>query len=134
VIHAQAEVDRNADDVPVMMRGTVQNITERKEIEEKLQLAQFISGHAPVCIPWIDEQARICYANAEACLTVQDNGDGIPEELISKIFDPFFTTKALDKGAGLGLAMIYGSLASHKGASRWTALQAAARPSISYAP
>ncbi|MDX1950581.1 MAG: ATP-binding protein [Verrucomicrobiota bacterium] len=37
------------------------------------------------------------------CLTVEDNGVGIPEKLLKTIFDPFFTTKAMNKGNGLGL-------------------------------
>lgn len=41
-------------------------------------------------------------------LTVQDNGGGIPPELLSKIYDPFFTTKEQGKGTGLGLSTVYG--------------------------
>lgn len=36
-------------------------------------------------------------------ITIQDNGDGIPEAYADKIFEPNFTTKNL--GSGLGLAM-----------------------------
>jgi len=43
------------------------NITERKRVEEKLQLTQFASDNAPECITWIDEQARFCYVNEAAC-------------------------------------------------------------------
>ena len=35
-------------------------------------------------------------------LSVQDTGEGIAPENLSKIFDPFFTTKAEGKGVGLG--------------------------------
>ncbi|WP_461210941.1 c-type heme family protein [Desulfocurvus sp. DL9XJH121] len=40
--------------------------------------------------------------------TVADNGPGIPEDVMPFIFDPFFTTKEVNKGSGLGLAVIYG--------------------------
>jgi two-component system NtrC family sensor kinase len=35
----------------------------------------------------------------------EDNGRGIPEEIISKIYDPFFTTKEVGRGSGQGLAI-----------------------------
>ncbi len=40
-----------------------------------------------------------------AVLTVEDDGPGIPPELLASIFDPFFTTKEPGKGTGLGLAL-----------------------------
>jgi two-component system, NtrC family, sensor kinase len=46
---------------------------------------------------------------------VQDTGEGIAPENLSKIFDPFFTTKAEGKGVGLGLAVLYGIVKAHEG-------------------
>ena len=48
-------------------------------------------------------------------LRVQDTGEGIAPENLSKIFDPFFTTKAEGKGVGLGLAVLYGIVQAHEG-------------------
>jgi C4-dicarboxylate-specific signal transduction histidine kinase len=41
-------------------------------------------------------------------ISVQDNGVGLPEEVISHLFEPFFTTKGAGSGLGLGLAISTG--------------------------
>lgn len=51
----------------------------------------------------------------EVELVVQDTGEGIAPENLSKIFDPFFTTKSEAKGVGLGLAVLYGIVKAHDG-------------------
>jgi signal transduction histidine kinase len=40
-------------------------------------------------------------------IEVQDNGEGIPENIRKKIFQPFFTTKPAGQGTGLGLSLSY---------------------------
>ncbi len=39
---------------------------------------------------------------------VRDDGQGMTPEVAAKAFEPFFTTKETGRGAGLGLAMVYG--------------------------
>jgi len=46
-------------------------------------------------------------------IRVEDNGPGIPPDLISKVFDPFVTTKT--DGTGLGLSISYGIVREHDG-------------------
>ncbi len=43
----------------------------------------------------------------EIRLSVKDNGNGIPAEVLDKIFQPFFTTKPTGRGTGLGLSLAY---------------------------
>jgi two-component system cell cycle sensor histidine kinase/response regulator CckA len=45
---------------------------------------------------------------AFARIAVADNGDGMAPEVAARAFEPFFTTKETGRGAGLGLAMVYG--------------------------
>ena len=51
----------------------------------------------------------------EVLLTVQDNGNGIPQKVIDKIFQPFFTTKPTGEGTGLGLSLSYDIIKAHGG-------------------
>ncbi len=46
---------------------------------------------------------------------VKDNGDGIPDHIVTSIFDPFFTTKHRGKGTGLGLSVSLGIVKKHGG-------------------
>jgi PAS domain S-box-containing protein len=41
-------------------------------------------------------------------VSVEDNGVGIPPELVSRVFEPYFTTKPSGQGTGLGLWMVEG--------------------------
>jgi len=52
---------------------------------------------------------------AAVTIAVQDNGDGVRPEYLTRIFDPFFTTKPEGKGVGLGLAVSYGIVEAHGG-------------------
>ena len=47
-------------------------------------------------------------------ISVNDDGKGIPKDIVAKIFNPFFTTK--EQGTGLGLAIVQRIVALHGGA------------------
>ena len=48
-------------------------------------------------------------------VTVEDNGAGIPDELLPRIFEPFFTTKGPGAGTGLGLSLSHDIAIGHGG-------------------
>lgn len=48
-------------------------------------------------------------------LSITDDGEGIPEDILPHIFEPFYTSKGSSKGTGLGLAQVYGIIRQHDG-------------------
>lgn len=65
------------------------------------------------------EQGRLLirtYTRGEfVCISVEDNGSGIPPEHVSRIFEPFYTTKKVGEGTGLGLSISYRIIKDHGG-------------------
>lgn len=51
----------------------------------------------------------------ELSISVHDNGNGIPQQVLDKIFQPFFTTKPTGQGTGLGLSLSYDIVKAHSG-------------------
>ncbi len=56
---------------------------------------------------------RIIDLENEVEIEVEDSGDGVSDEIISKVFEPLFTTKK--KGTGLGLASCKSIVEQHGG-------------------
>lgn len=65
------------------------------------------------------QEKRICLTaktkESKVQISVEDTGDGIAPDNLSKIFEPFFSTKGIGEGSGLGLAICYGIVQKHSG-------------------
>jgi signal transduction histidine kinase len=48
-------------------------------------------------------------------ISIRDNGQGIPPDVLLRIFDPFFTTKPVGSGTGLGLTVSHQIIERHGG-------------------
>ncbi len=55
--------------------------------------------------PWIKLDLKTDENNI--IITIEDNGGGIPDNILPHIFEEYFTTKNDDNGTGLGLYMSY---------------------------
>ncbi|MDC0714387.1 ATP-binding protein [Stigmatella sp. ncwal1] len=68
-----------------------------------LNAADAVEQAEPPRSPQISVRARRVGEGVD--LFVEDNGPGIPPEVLPRLFEPFFTTKPPGKGTGLGLAL-----------------------------
>ena len=62
----------------------------------------------------VEVSTRLSPAANEVCITVTDNGPGVPPEEESRIFQAFYSTKG-QKGTGLGLAAARKIIEEHNG-------------------
>lgn len=49
------------------------------------------------------------------CLSITDDGCGIPGDCLEHVFEPFFTTKSPGEGSGLGLSLVYAIIRDMQG-------------------
>jgi signal transduction histidine kinase len=59
---------------------------------------------------------REVHGEARITITVEDNGPGIPADVLPDIFDAFVTTRLDARGTGLGLTVAEGIITQHGGA------------------
>jgi signal transduction histidine kinase len=126
----EMDVHEGIDNTLVLMRGKLKGgITVHRDYTENLpRIEAYGSELNQVWTNLIDNAAdamdgqgiltiRTGVEGNDVVVTIEDNGPGIPPEIVSKIFDPFFTTKPVGKGTGLGLNITYNIITQkHRGA------------------
>ncbi len=99
--------------VAISNRGIELQIESEKDIEihgfeNELQqvILNILNNAKEVLIEKAIQDPKIVLKMEEkensAVITIEDNGGGIPEDIIDKVFDSYFTTKG-EKGTGIGL-------------------------------
>ena len=61
---------------------------------------------------------RTSLAGDNVLLVVEDDGEGMSEDVARQAFIPFFTTKDVGEGTGLGLSVVHGIVTAHGGSIR----------------
>lgn len=73
---------------------------------------------------WAEKvQSATSAPRKDLCISITDNGSGIPLESQEHIFDPFYTTKAVGVGTGLGLGIIHRIVEQFGGTIRFSSDQ-----------
>lgn len=97
------------------------------KIEENIKLTGSVVGLNQIfmnllsnSLDALDKQQKVVKISAKqesngVYIEFEDNGSGIPNEILGRIFDPFFTTKQVGQGSGLGLHIVSKEIEKHNG-------------------
>jgi signal transduction histidine kinase len=104
-----------------------QRVTVREEHAEGLPLVRGLAGELnQVWLNLLDNAAdaageggtitlRTRFHASEVLVDVEDDGPGIPDDIVWRVFEPFFTTKPVGEGTGLGLELVRRVVLAHGG-------------------
>jgi signal transduction histidine kinase len=122
------DVDRSIDDSLELLR----HLLKDKKVIKRYGDVGRMRGHAgqvnQVFMNLLTNAAQAVSGRDDATITVetrgdastievriQDNGQGIPPDILPRIWDPFFTTKDVGEGTGLGLSIVHELVERHGG-------------------
>jgi len=110
LVHWRIAVEVELPEEPVLVLGNTVNL--QQVLMNLLTNAEHaIRGHRVDGHVWV----RLTVVAGRAVIAVDDDGPGVPPELLTRIFDPFYTTKPEGEGTGLGLSVSAGIVADHNG-------------------
>tara|TARA_R110002167_G_scaffold45295_1_gene136089 strand:- start:975 stop:4631 length:3657 start_codon:yes stop_codon:yes gene_type:complete len=95
--------------VPQDMGRVILNLITNAFYVVKKKKEQHPKGYEPTVSVGTKKQGNM------VLISVTDNGNGVPKEVMDKIFQPFFTTKPSGEGTGLGLSLSYDIVQVHGG-------------------
>ena len=115
------ELQMTIDEVPMVVADTVQ--LEQVLLNLCINARDALNGVGTVTVAvrpavTVDLVCASCgkrVAGDFVELAVSDNGPGIVPDVLERIFEPFYSTKAVDKGSGMGLAVVHGIVHQHGG-------------------
>jgi len=90
------QLDKDA--ISRVLINLIKNATEAREEKDNLN---------------IKIKSRVLKKEGVIRLTIIDDGNGFPEDIIDKVFEPYITTK--EKSGGLGLAIVQNIIEQHDG-------------------
>ncbi len=124
----EVDVARGIQDTLLIMRPKIGDITVVREFEDVPPLPAYGSELNQVWTNLIDNAVDAIHEGGGSKITIrirtesdtmviefEDDGPGIPPDVVPRIFDSFFTTKAPGKGTGLGLDISYGIVVNRHG-------------------
>lgn len=72
-------------------------------------------GQLTIRVAVDEDESRSVPGELRVAAEIQDSGEGMSAEILSHLFEPYFSTKGGKRGAGLGLATVYGLVMKHQG-------------------
>jgi len=113
----EVSLARSVEDSLDLLRHRLRNVTVVKEVDPAARIVGMPGQIDQVLMNLLTNAAQalgedggtiriaVVTAGASVHIVVNDDGPGIPPEVLPRIFDPFFTTKEVGKGTGQGLAI-----------------------------
>jgi len=110
----QESVELRTDDYPLRIASlrTPLNVTGNRDAIRRA-LNNLVDNARQACGDAARIELGAELVDGKVCLTVSDNGHGVPEEIRERLFEPFFTTRP--QGTGLGLAVVRAVATVHDG-------------------
>ena len=128
----EVDIRRGLDDTLLILKHKLGDIDVRRDYPEHPLLINAYVGElnqvwtnlidnaadalaaAGIADPTVVVRVRATVGDG-AVVEIEDNGPGIPEDVVGRVFDAFFTTKPPGSGMGLGLDISYGIVVHRHG-------------------